>query len=250
MGAVMSNKGFSLLEMSIGITISSIVFISFITFYIKFFKEDQVLTTQTKLKKIEAAVIVYSSKYGHLPCPAPLNASLTSSSFGVSTDCAAAAPSGTTDSGSNNDAIRIGAVPFKTIGLDSSYAFDSWRNRITYVSVKNQSATTTLFYSFPTAGSNAIAVKDKNANFLHASLDTAYVLISHGEKGVGASNYSGTVVTACDSSLESENCNNNGVFIDSFYNPHATSTAYFDDILRWGTRSQIIKKTNMAIQLN
>lgn len=246
----MSRNGFSLMEMSIGITISSIVFISFMTFYVKFFKEDQVLATQNKLKKIEAAIVVYSSKYGHLPCPSPLNAGLTSSSFGVSTDCSASAPSGTTDYSTNNDAIRIGAVPFKTIGLDSSYAFDAWRNRITYVSVKNQSTTTTLFYSFPTAGSNAIAVKDKNANFLHTSLDTAYVLLSHGEKGTGATNYAGTSVTACDASLESENCNNNGVFIDSFYNPHATSTAYYDDILRWGTRSQIIKKTNMAIQLN
>jgi prepilin-type N-terminal cleavage/methylation domain-containing protein len=246
----MSSRGFSLLEMSIGVTITSIVFISFIAFYIKFFKEDQLISTQSKLAKIEAAIILYSGKYGYLPCPAPINAGLSANTFGVSTDCAAAAPSGTTDSGSGNDAIRIGGVPFKTIGLDSSYAFDSWRNRITYVSVKNQSSTTTLFYSFPTSGSNAIAIKDKNANFLHASLDTAYVIISHGEKGTGATNYGGTSVIACDASLESENCNNNGVFIDSTYNPHASSTAYYDDIVRWGTRSQIIKKTNMAVQLN
>lgn len=244
------NKGFSLLEMSIGMVISALIFISFFGMYMKFTSEDQFFTTSQKIQTIEAALLHYTAFNKHLPCPARLNAQPNTSTFGTETDCTAAAPSGTTDVGTTNDAIRIGAIPIKALGLDDSFNYDGWKNRFTYVAVKNQSTTAASFKSFPVTGSNAILIRDKNGNQIHSNLDTSYIIISHGEKGIGATNLEGTYVKSCDASLESQNCNNDGVFIDSEYNPSSVAANYFDDIVKWSTRSQVIKKTSMAISLN
>lgn len=246
----MTNKGFSLVEMSIGVVISSIVFISFMTMYVKFVQEDQEAITKQKLDIIEKAISNYAEKNAFLPCPASLSAAPNSSAFGAATDCFQPTAAGTSEVGSGDNAVRVGGLPLKALGLDESYNYDGWKNRFTYAIGKNLAINGEFFATYPLGGFNSIIVRDKNGNNLHTSSDVAYVVLSHGQKGSGATNLAGTSVNTCDVSLEQQNCNGDGIFIDSYFNPSTNSSDYYDDLVRWKTRVAIIKKAKIAVLFN
>ncbi len=243
-----SQKGFSVLELAISLVISSIIYVSFLGYFVNMSKGDLEKETNAKIQEIEAALNKYVQTNGYLPCPASREDALTSSNLGVSTDCTLGSATGTTDVTNASTTIRIGAVPVATLGVDRNYIFDGWKNRFTYIVVKSLATTSSSFKSYAASGTGPIIIQDKNANQTNVSNDVSYVLISHGMKGYGAYNIDGTVIKACGAALESQNCNDDYTFVDSDYFP-TENTSYFDDVLKWKTRSNLIKSSGLAIAL-
>lgn len=243
-----SQKGFSVLELAISLVISSLIYVSFLGYFVNMSKGSLEKETNAKIREIEAALNKYVQTNGYLPCPASRADSFTSSNLGVSTNCTLGSVTGTTDVTNASAEIRIGAVPVATLGIDRNYIFDGWKNRFTYIVVKNLATNADSFKSYAASGTGPIIIQDKNANQINLSNDVSYVLISHGIKGHGAYNIDGTVIKSCGATLESQNCNDDYAFVDSEYFS-AEDVSYFDDLLKWKTRSNLIKSSGLAIAL-
>lgn len=205
-------------------------------------------TTFDRMDKIESALQQYLRTNGTLPCPANRTLSLNNASLGTPTDCTLPSATGTTDVGASSSAIRIGAIPIAVLNLDRNIIFDGWTNRFTYAVVKNLATTPTAYRTYSATGSGPFTIRDKNTNQINISTDIAYIIISHGEKGNGSYHIEGAQIKACGATLESENCNNDNIFVDAEYYSTPNSS-YYDDILRWKTRSRLIKTSKLAIAL-
>jgi hypothetical protein len=194
--------------------------------------------TDTNLNKIEAALIAYQQSNHRLPCPASL-----SSGSGLE-DCAATAPAGTTDIDTDvvpaTFEIRIGALPTRTLGLPVTAGEDRWGNKLTYAVVKTH--TDVFKFSNTVAAGTGINVTTTAA----PSNDQAYIVVSHGKDGKGATPAKATSVgIACTSSTEAdqENCNNDRSF-SALGMHNAPGTNYFDDVVIFGEPDPVAQQTN------
>jgi type II secretory pathway pseudopilin PulG len=250
MGVVMNShkKGFSMVEIAVTIVISSVMYVGFLTFFFNVVKADKEKITIAKLDQIEEALGKYLRKNGTLPCPASRLDSLVSSTLGVATDCSITVPLGILNITTPSSPIRIGTVPVRALELDSNTIFDGWNNKFTYAVIADLAISSNSFKTFAATGVGSFIIRDKNSNQMNISNDVSYVILSHGEKGIGSYSINGIQVKACGVTLEAENCNDDYIFTDAKYYATANSS-YYDDILRWKTRSRLIKSNNLAIAL-
>lgn len=174
--------------------------------------------------------------------------------------------------------IELGSVPTKALQLPDNYAFDAWGRRFTYVMVQycNQSTspylpTMTGYLANPTnyypyqgflsaycgeSAGNYVTILNKTGGTTIAS-NAVFVLVSHGKNGHGAYSYDGTV------RINSANAGTDEIVNAQFTNAGATSlntrtfiqrplqmttigsTGYFDDIVRFKTRQQLVKDAGL-----
>lgn len=239
----MSCSGFSLYEMAIVVVIMSILIGSVYALVPVQTDLQNIDLTKSRLDRIQSAIDTYVNQYGFLPCPAASNAAVASSTFGVSTDCTAATPpSGTSETGTGDNTVRLGVIPSRTLNLTDSDMFDAWNNRFSYTVVKKL-ATTLSDFSNAVISNNTIIMQDANSNQINNSA-IAYVLISHGKHGDGATNYNGVATTCPTGTPEAQNCSNTNVFTDAFFNSNPANL--FDDYVRWKTKSQQIHDSSYS----
>lgn len=233
--------GFSLLEMAIVITILSILISGLYALIPVQTEQQNTDVTNSNLQKIQSAIDAYVNLNGHLPCPASLTDPISTSTFGVSTGCSLSPPAGTIDLGSGADSIRKGALPTRSLNLPDSLMFDGWNHRFAYAVVKNLATTNTAF-STATPTSAAMVIQDANANQIN-NLPIAYVIVSYGKNGNGATNNMGITKNCAMGSTESKNCDSiSNTFVDAFCN--ATGSSYYDDIIKWKTVSLQIRDSS------
>jgi len=232
--------GYTLLEMAIALAIIGFATGALYTTLTASYAIQTVSNTNNELDKIQNALNTYVAKNGYVPCPASQTAAVSSTTYGVATDCTATAPAGTVDVGSGSAQIRIGVVPTRTLDLNDSDMLDGWDNRISYVVIKQLAQNSTNFTTYTNTAAETIIINDSNGNRINAPLaddnHVVYLLISHGRSGHGAYNSNGASFIACGSFVDSENCNNNNIFIDTNYNPNTAHL--FDNIIRWKSRGQ------------
>ncbi len=243
-----STSGFNLVELTITLLISSIIYTGFLTFFFELTKTKSENLTKERINQIELAIGKYLILNGTLPCPASRLDSSNSVTLGVATDCTLSSATGTTDVSAVTPALRIGAVPTTALNINPLYMIDGWGNKYTYAVVKNLATTPSSFSSYSASGTGPFTLKDKNANQINSSSDISYILISHGEKGYGAYSADGIQGKACGTTLESENCNNDNIFVNAEYYG-TNNSSYFDDIVKWKTRGRLIKANKLAIAL-
>lgn len=241
-------RGYSLLELSVVLTILAVFAGGVATFLSSDQKGRNIAFTNERLSEIEESLKRYYVKNGYIPCPASRTLAESSASFGTSTDCAAAATAGVADipavSAQPEDEIRIGMVPFRELGLSPRYAYDAWNNRIGYIVVKNLATSADLYAEFITTSNNGIIqVIDSVGGDSLIPSDTstyvAYVLYSAGSDNRGAYNQTGVVGLACGGTADSENCDGDDVFIDVNVNETTTAASYFNDFVRWATNDSL-----------
>jgi alpha-tubulin suppressor-like RCC1 family protein/type II secretory pathway pseudopilin PulG len=252
MGAISKREqGFSLIELSILIAVMGILAASLLSVAKTKVEDKDYTASETRLEEIENALLLNVNKNGRLPCPADPTAALGGASFGVESDCTAAASGGLTDilpSGgvSGNDDIRVGMVPVRALGLPNDYAFDEWGSRLTYVTIKKL-ASATEYASFTTTLTNGvITVEDENGTQLTGADTTdivSYVVLSHGKDKKGAYTKSGVAAgTACDdgtSALDIGNCDwggsapDNSTFVVTEIHDEARDSNYFYDVIAY-----------------
>lgn len=125
-----NNGGFSLLELSVVISITAIVVATTVNVIGDRTTENRNLDSFGKLEYISRALQVYATANTELPCPADITDALNDNNFGVA-DCDSAL-----ESDEAGD-VHGGMVPVTTLGLPTEYAFDEWGRRIVYVVDEN-----------------------------------------------------------------------------------------------------------------
>lgn len=271
-------KGFTLLELSIVLTIIALLIAGGLVLGTAQIEQSRIRETNAKLDTIEASLNAYVQAFNRLPCPADLTLAPSNAASGQevtnATDCL--------DSGAGifrfqSGAIDVfeGAVPARTLQLSDEFMLDGWGRRMNYT-VDSGAATLAGPLPFEAGGEkeNADAPGDisvdivggvcANAATLRADaslpaggtpIGAVYVLFSHGKNGHGAwfkQGGNGRLDSDINNTSEYENSHftsfntEDGSFDNCFVQGEETvgntalpSTTTFDDILRFKTRWQI-----------
>lgn len=230
--------GFSLLELSIVLVVLSLVISSGLTLTTEKTQQTQLEKTMDELEEIQTALRVYLGEYSKLPCPASITLTTGNALYGRSaTDCAdASPPAGLTRveyPASSGKYVRIGGVPFYTLGLPERYLSDQYNNR--YVYAVYETAITAL--SSSVAGN--MQVLDTSAAAI--SSDAVVVLYSPGPSHKGAyAAKTATLISACNTTnKDGENCDADGVFTDATFNDGSVAASFFDDIILWSRTTNL-----------
>jgi hypothetical protein len=230
----MKNSGFTLIQLSIMLTVASLVFVATLPGI-----QASLKGNAASVKKMHAILDTlrgYMAANGNLPCPADPTQPLGSATYGISAanpgttnNCTGGSPAAAYADSTNH--IAIGMVPVKTLGLSWADAVDGYGRDITYAVDTNA---TSCWSSGSLTG--AITVNDNGTSY-----NTIAALISHGQDGYGAwlplSGTSGTASRLDNGSTDTSQADNaqvahgGGLTVNttfaSFVNKAATAT--FDD---------------------
>jgi prepilin-type N-terminal cleavage/methylation domain-containing protein len=239
-----NNKGFTLVELSVVLTIMAIITVGFIQGNLVLLRKNKINATKKKLETIEKALLTYLLTNGNLPCPAGLTTDESSGDFAIDRSCT----NGTDGVAIYDSNFVYGAVPTRTLNLADEIGKDEWGNRISYIVHIGYTDTSGAGTGFKTMNpeSSALSVYVYTANTTtdrSILTDKAiYALISHGKNGVGGYSYnSGTRTNRAGNSIpedlnisESDDTAFNGDIAYSYYSEN------FDDYVRYKTKNQMI----------
>jgi type II secretory pathway pseudopilin PulG len=263
-------SAFSLIELSVILTVIAVVITNAINISKVSSKNNQVRDTKEKLKKIETAINVYVKKYEKLPCPASLILTPRDADYGKSVGADADCDymdnySGDTyvASANNNgiykntaEQIIQGALPAVTLGLGRDFVSDAFGNKFSYRVTKQATANSGYrYFKMIDMGQSARKIRIRHQkegnvgpNYRTIQEEGIYAVISHGENGFGAFDINSNNVdnrrapVANVQHAEIRNVVNGNKLIPvvvtiSDVDPN------FDDIVLYKTRDQIISET-------
>lgn len=268
---------FSLTELSIAMTIIAVVAGSALSVALTGDEYAKKTQTESKLDRIEEALAAYLANNKRLPCPADGTLLITNASFGVE-----GTPSSASCGSANFSSAKVyaGVVPVTTLSLPDDFMFDGWGRRITYAvdyRFANNSTTNTdcdgatSTVCFIDTSGDAATIKVHDASGTARTSTAVYVLISHGENGHGAfvKNGSSTRINTYisgnpwrsggfDDELENAHFDNSGsntayntTFVDKqFVRDEDGYTDYFDDMVRFKTKSELVKEAGTNLTSN
>ncbi|MBN66229.1 MAG: hypothetical protein CMM94_01505, partial [Rickettsiales bacterium] len=171
--------------------------------------DENLTSTQERLQEVEAALTQYALRNDRYPCPAP-GVARDDANFGQSVNATGAGNCAGTNI-SRNGGVAIGTIPVRELGLSNSFATDAWGNLLTYAITEASTQTDGV------EADGAIEVRQVTGRTSSEEttdstvVATTYVLLSHGEDGMGArSAMSGNVNAAncTGDSSDAENCDN------------------------------------------
>ncbi len=243
-------KGFSLVELSVVLTVIGITLAGALELATSKTESDRISETNTRISAIEQAMESFLIKNQRIPCPADATAALSSASAGVESNDGAAPPI-CNKNNNGSSGVWVGGLPTKTLGLPDRYMADDWGRRFIYA-VKSDftnnittnplcdgdsasGASHLICFKYTTAGN--ITVNDSTG--AARTTEAVYVIVSHGKNGFGAWTYSGTGPLAASSDTdEVQNAQDGGVYNSTFVQKDSSTT--FDDIVEYKTKALLI----------
>lgn len=258
-------KGFTLIELSVVMTVIGITISGALTLATKKLESDKISETENKLDFIEQALRVFLVDNQRLPCPADGELELDDASFGVESTAQISVLTPTcnaTNFTTANSIINGGVVPVKTLDLEDDVMFDGWGRRFSYIvdahfalsgTPDGTNATCNGIVSdicFQYTENGSIIIRDyvaPSGSVDFIANDIIYTLISHGKNGSGAYSYFGgaTRLNASAETREQENAEPSTAphttFDDTFID-NATDDN-FDDMVRYKTKPQMVIDT-------
>jgi len=243
-----NTKGFSLVELSVIVTISSMVMVTFLHTSKGTAAVDERRITMQKINTLEKALNKYAEFFGHFPCPASAIAPPDSDSFGVS-NCGSAGVKTITTAGISENAY-IGAVPVTSLGLRRIDMIDGWGKRIAYAVSENSTSYNNYKSSGATGSSIVVLNKfstgtdlDDQPSINEESTHAAWFLLSYGKDGKGATGFNGTVQGASSDNASAETINlpDSGGNFDHYFihNLKPSQHTALDDITAWGNKKDV-----------
>jgi len=254
----MSQRGFTLLEMALVITVVGILIGGGLLAVGPLIDKTNVTKTNTTMDQVENALELFVIRNPRLPCPADGSLPANNANYGLEQ------PQG---GGACTVAATNSVIPWRTLGIDESYSIDAWGNRLSYYASQAGAAGATTsatsgnpalthsgnsypigtFMTVTNVSSTTQPVTPPPAN---SSDQAAYVLISHGKSGWYGWGKNGVQHVASYAG-GAKGCNNNpatcAVVANSYFTGNWTgsyppsSNTYFDDILRWRSAAFIIQ---------
>jgi type II secretory pathway pseudopilin PulG len=242
--------GFSLVEMSIILTMFAVLMASLLSDTTQKRTEAAYMTTQNRMEKVADAIESYVRYHGHIPCPASLTTALSSATFGssvVTCQTPATTVAGTTlinnASGASDQYQMIaGMIPVRELGLREQDAMDAWQRRITYVMIRPTGSYLGYRDYLPTQATDYPEIRNASNTLLSGSSASrlpAFILVSHGIDGKGGYTKAGALFSACGTAYDSENCdyttaNDKLVRISPLVtNVTETAATYYHDVVVW-----------------
>jgi sugar lactone lactonase YvrE/type II secretory pathway pseudopilin PulG len=235
MKAHASQRGFTLIQISILLVVASIVLVAILPSTRTTLNANN--ATTVKLNNILTAMRGYEAKNAALPCPADASQPIGSTTYGVPAanpgtgspgNCTGGIPAANYIDTANN--VAVGMVPVRALGLSNDYALDAYGRDITYAVDTNA----TVCFSGTLPGK--ITVTDNGT-----ANNTIAALVSHGADGHGAwiplTGSSGGAVRLNAGSTDTNTLLN--AHVNSSFTPYtpltnfvrSPPTATFDDLL-------------------
>ncbi len=246
---IKSIEGFSLIELSIIITVFAVLLTSLLAGSRINVESENVISVEKKMFEVEKALAFFQKANGYLPCPASRIVGYDNANYGVSVDCssatATAAPAGTVNIDNGTGAadtyqVRVGAIPTRTLGLPDAAALDAFGNRLSYMIIRSLGVDSATYTGFSSAQpTDLFQVVDKVGAPIYGGSNAQiikYVVLSHGADGKGAFNKNGVRALACPTiPKDSENCDDDKLVMQGAINDTvATSNvAYYNDYVRY-----------------
>ena len=256
-----AQRGFTLIEMAIVIMIVGVLIAAGGRAYVQYQKHLAIKDTKQDIASVNQAIEDFLLLNGRYPCPAPLTVASTSPEYGRETDCSdttiAVGASGTVDGQADaffitqssasrtvdytnqitgdptvgaRPRVRVGAIPFRNLGIEEEESYDGYRKRLMYV-VTEQQAVAETFES----DDGGIKIVNASGDDITSIPESAHFLVfSYGENEAGSYTYGGTRIPCATAGKESENCD---IDRDNEYILAQTSTAgtsnvsQYDDIM-------------------
>lgn len=252
-----TDRGFSLIEVSICLMLIGLLLVPLILVYKQYLETRRIAQSRSVISIVDSALIKYVAKFGRYPIPSSPNIQMGAAGFGQSatmpaTDWPACSnPSGgvvcrtNVNSFGAND-VLIGAVPFSEIGIPFVATIDGYGTRLTYAVTRSLTDVTTY-----NEGQGAIEVRN-NAGVSRYFSDilpangvddgtvprSHAIIISHGEDRRGGFQLGGQIAAPCTGAgRDIENCNNDGLFTnnaDAVGNPfrsYGAGADHYDDFV-------------------
>jgi len=230
--------GFTLVEIAIAIFIITILLGSILVPLTTQVEQRQVGETQKMLEDIKEALVGHAVAKGFLPCP-----DRTTPGGGGANDTA---NDGVEDHSAGSclgpsisaGAIRMGNVPWQTLGLGAS---DPWGNRFRYM-VSHSYAQRSPATPFNLTSAAGIVVCTTwsgcpgtgSVRLTPASPDGAVaVIISYGRNGLGAINAQTSTLNPTPSSFDETGNYSGGPLVSRTHSLVGATAGEFDDIVTW-----------------
>lgn len=254
-------KGFSLIELSVIISVAAAATVGFLGWTQPKNITDARKTIETKqmIREVTKAIKTFKVQRGRLPCPSdPFMRADNARNVAGGTDNYAndfgkedldivqTQVNGTTTLGVDcHD--TIGALPVYDLSLDQKYMLDAWGRKITYAVSSDLCGADAGTENVTSQNSNDIGCDKQNYEKGFGNLTVnrdsvaitkkaAFVLVSHGSNGSGAFLPSGEKLSASGNTAEDLNSN----YASSVFRKDRQS-ATFDDVVEFATKTQIEK---------
>lgn len=210
--------GFTLIEMAIVLVLMSLLMTTALSFWRIHAAGQGRSTTRENLARAQDALRAYVALNGHYPCPASRLAARDSDDYGRALPNCRSDIRNDSDQrtvaakGRNGDYVRIGILPFRSLGLPDIAAEDGWRNFIQYA-VTEKLTTPATFHQLR----GAIDVVDESGRSrLTPPASAQYILFSSGADGAGGYPSNGAPALACPKKMmQTQNCDDNAVFLEA-----------------------------------
>ncbi len=257
-------RGFSLLEIAIALTIIGLLTAGAAQMLTTLTVRSQEQTTKQRIEEIEAALVRHFARECRLPCPA--DATLDASDSNAGKEDGSGGVCGT-DS-------EVSAVPWKTLGITRSKTFDGWNRRIRYRPASNELTETSpvplrglknVADGYPCEGNpggsgknltewieddpnRGLTVEDKSGTPYQEQGEptaAAFVLVSHGQNGLGAYSRGGSQIGYSSADEEErKNADNNNIFVRRRRTSN-NADPIFDDIFISMTIDQLAQEVGV-----
>ncbi len=254
-----SEGGFSLIELAIGVVIIGVLLAGALQSYRIWREQQQTKTTAEHVNKVSYAIQAFIAANGYFPCPASLTAPRNNDAYGTETDCSdvTQAPVGpglsadgvgaglsgrfvTADGDADpltpdttfNPRVRIGGVPFRTLNIPERLQYDAYGSRIVYAVTEFLANSNGRIQP----GVGGINVVDRNANPVLDIPDSVnFIVVAPGRNLLGGYNMQGAQGTACaGATVDVENCTIDATFVVD-QKVDLVGANYFDDVVTYNT---------------
>jgi len=244
--AMNNNKGFSLMELAVIITILGLILAPFFNFLAQSHRKEQLITLEERNNRIVAAISAYVTENGRYPCPANYALSPTDADFGVEERNII---SGVCVSSGNNvvsgSGILYGYLPVLTLKLPLEDAVNVYGWKYLYAVSENASTavdgTGNITVEFDNNQDGTANGAGDSGTGMVASLGSLpFVVVDPGKDGKGSATLNGVVsglvsdffgCTGASAANDIENCDQDNTFhsMDWRVMSDPNNTAYYDD---------------------
>lgn len=252
-------QGFTLLELCVVLIVVGML-MSFSVMPMKMTMARGALDdTQENMDAAQEALNVYFEMNGHYPCPALRGLTPDDEAFGKAQEnCfsgggnrsgAGGRDKGTQSvEGREGKRVRIGILPFRSLGLNDAEGLDGWDRLLQYAVTEEL---TDAAYFDQRAGAIAVVAEDLKSR-VEPAATVQYVLFSTGETGAGGFGSGGAQGDKCLPKIrEGENCDDDAIFMDSPLSKGGRTRGrsdppeeFFDDYIRYVQYNRAVNEKN------
>lgn len=220
------SAGFTLIELAIVIMVIGLMMTGILAVMKVQMGGRGLSVTKSNLHTAEMALKSYLAVNHAYPCPAPRDAKKGEEGYGRAIESCVSLPSVSKASskkaqkdgtvavpGRETAMVRIGVLPFRSLGMADAEAVDGWGNLLQYA--VTESLSDPVAYDQDNGAIDVVA--EDGQSRITPPGTVQYVIFSTGPDGAGgiAAAGGGTGVACPKKKLQTENCNGDAVFMDT-----------------------------------